>query len=179
MDDKPPIIHFDEAIPSATRQKRIPVAGKVEGAISLTLNERTVHIKDDQFSEEMELRPGANSLQFVAQDPAGNVTKIEKEVMFDSDAPEFIKYELSLLKEKGERQARLQVWAKDATGLVKIAPFSVQIGKYSHTGHMILADTKGSYVGIFPIPRDVKGLKKLNNITLSDYLGNTKEYNFK
>ena len=178
MDDKPPIIHFDEEIPSATRQKRIPVAGKVEGAISLALNERTVHIKDGQFREEIELRPGANSLQFVAQDPAGNVSKIEKEVLYDSDAPEFIKYELSLLKEKGERQARLQVWAKDATGFVKIAPFAVQIGKYSHTGHMILAGPKGSYVGIFPIPGGVKGMKYLKNVTLSDYLGNSKEYNF-
>jgi hypothetical protein len=178
MDDKPPIIHFDEEIPSATRQKRIPVAGKVEGAISLALNERTVHIKDGQFSEEIELRPGANSLQFVARDPAGNVSKIEKEVLFDPDAPEFIKYELSLLKEKGKRQARLQVWAKDSTGFVKIAPFAVQIGKYSHTGHMILSDPKGSYVGIFPIPEGVEGRKKLKNITLSDYLGNSKEYNF-
>jgi len=178
IDDKPPIIHFDEEIPAATRQKRIPVAGKVEGAISLALNERTVPIQEGQFSEEIELRPGANSLQFVARDPAGNVSKIEKEVLFDPDAPEFIKYELSLLKEKGKRQARLQVWAKDSTGFVKIAPFAVQIGKYSHTGHMILSDPKGSYVGIFPIPEGVEGRKKLKNVTLSDYLGNSKEYNF-
>ena len=72
----------------------------------------------------------------------------------------------------------MQVWAKDATGFVKIAPFSVQIGKYSHTGHMILEGPKGSYVGIFPVPGGVKGMKKLNNVTLSDYLGNSKEYNF-
>jgi hypothetical protein len=178
IDDKPPLIHFDEEIPSATGQRRIPVVGKVEGAISLVLNERNFNIKDGQFSEEIELKPGSNSLRFVAQDPAGNVSKIEKEVVFDSDAPEFIKYELSLLKEKGERQARLQVWAKDATGFVKTAPFSVQIGQYNHNGHMILEGPQGSYVGIFPVPSDVKGKKKLNNLTLSDYLGNSKEYNF-
>jgi hypothetical protein len=43
---------------------------------------------------------------------------------------------------------------------------------------MILAGPKGSYVGIFPVPGGVKGMKKLNNVTLSDYLGNSKEYNF-
>lgn len=178
IDDKPPVIHFDEEIPSATRQMKITVAGRVEGAASLVLNERNVLIKDGQFSEEIDLRPGSNSLQFVAQDPVGNVSKIEKEILFDSDAPEFIKYELSLLKEKGNRQARLQVWAKDETGFVKTAPFSVQIGKYSHNGYMILEGPEGSYVGIFPVPVGVQGKKKLKNVILSDYLGNSKEYNF-
>jgi len=178
IDDKAPIIHFDEKIPSATREKILSIKGKVEDAERFNLNKSPVLLQDSQFSTTIDLKPGANRLSFVAGDLVGNVARIEKEVLFDPDPPRLLKYEISLGKGEDKNQANVMVKAQDSTGLIKTAPFTVQIGKQSHTGHMILSGSKGRYIGSFSIPEGGGHIIKFKSVTLSDYLGNSKEYGF-
>ncbi|MBW2607495.1 MAG: FecR domain-containing protein [Deltaproteobacteria bacterium] len=178
IDDKAPIIHFDEKIPSATRDKRLSIKGKVEDAERFNLNKSPVSLQDGQFSMTIDLKPGANRLSFVAGDLVGNVARIEKEVLFDPDPPRLLKYEISLGKGEDKNRASVIVKAKDSTGLIKTALFTVQIGKQSHTGHMILSGSKGRYIGSFSIPEGGGHIIKFKSVTLSDYLGNIKEYRF-
>ena len=178
IDDKAPIIHFDEKIPSATREKRLSIKGKVEDAVRFNLNKSPVSLQDGQFSTTINLKPGANRLSFVAGDLVGNVARIEKEVLFDPDPPRLLKYKISLGKGEDKNRASIIVKAQDLTGLIKTAPFTVQIGKQNHTGHMILSGSKGRYIGSFSIPEGGGHIIKFKSVTLSDYLGNSKEYRF-
>ena len=177
IDDEAPIIHFDEKIPSATREKRLSLKGKVEDAQRFNLNKKPVSLKDDQFFTVVDLKPGANRLSFAAGDLAGNVVRIEKEVLFDPDPPGLLNFKIVLGKGEDKNQASIIVKANDSTGLIKTAPFIVQIGKKSHTGHMILSDS-GRYIGSFSIPEGGGHIIKFKSVTLSDYLGNSKEYRF-
>ncbi len=178
IDDKAPIIHFDEKIPSATREKRLSIKGKVGDAVRFNLNKSPVSLQDGQFNTTIDLKPGANRLSFVAGDLVGNVARIEKEVLFDPDPPRLLKHEISLGKGEDKNRVSVIVKAKDSTGLIKTALFTVQIGKQSHTGHMILSGSKGRYIGSFSIPEGGGHIIKFKSVTLSDYLGNSKEYRF-
>ncbi len=176
IDSTPPVIRFEQELPFTTGQKKILGAGIVEGGTSLELNGHPVPLKDGQFSHEIELNPGMNNLNYTARDQAGNIAVIKKEVLSDSDTPELVNYKVSLKKARGGEQAKVTVVAKDATGLVKAAPFTVQIGKLSLNGVMKLSGTDGKYVGSFRVPNNMKGMVKLTKVTLSDYLGNRKEH---
>ena len=178
IDDKAPVIHFDEKISSTSREKRLTIKGKVDDAQRFNLNKSPVSLQDGQFSMTIDLKHGANRLSFVAGDLVGNVVRIEKEVLFDPDPPRLLKYDISLGKGEDKNQASVIVKAQDSTGLIKTAPFIVQIGKQSHTGHMILSGSKGIYIGSFTIPEGGRHIIKLKSVTLSDYLGNSKEYRF-
>jgi len=178
IDDKAPIIHFDKKIPSTTREKRLSIKGNIEDAEKFNLNKSSVSLQDGQFSMTIDLKPGANRLSFVAGDLVGNVVRIEKEVLFDPDPPRLLKHEIFLGKGEDKNQASVMVKAKDSTGLIKTAPFTVQIGKQIIIGHMILSGSKGRYIGSFSIPEGGGQIIKFKSVTLSDYLGNSKEYRF-
>jgi len=177
IDDKAPIIHFDKKIPSATREKRLSLKGKVEDAQRFNLNKNSISLQDGQFSMAIDLKPGINRLSFEAGDLVGNTVRIEKEVLFDPVPPRLLNYKIVLGKGEDKNQASVIVKAKDSTGLIKTAPFTVQIGKQSHTGHMILSGS-GRYVGSFSISEGGGHIIKFKSVTLSDYLGNSKEYRF-
>ncbi len=107
----------------------------------------------------------------------GNLEKKKKEVLFDPAPPNLLKYKIVIGKGEDKTQASVIVKAKDSAGLIKTAPFTVQIGKQSHTGHMILSDS-GRYLGSFSIPEGGGHIIKFKSVTLSDYLGNSKVYRF-
>jgi len=178
IDDKAPVIHFDEKIPSATREKGLSIKGKVEDAKRFSLNKSSVSLQDGRFSAMIDLQPGANRLSFVAGDWVGNVARIEKEVLFDPDPPRLLENKIFLGKGEDKNQVNVMVKAQDSTGLIKTAPFTVQIGEQRHTGHMILSGSTGTYIGSISIPKSSGHIIKFQSVTLSDYLGNSKEYRF-
>ena len=177
IDDKAPIVHFDEKIPSATREKRLSMKGKVEDAQKFNLNKSSVSLQDGQFSTTIDLKPGINRLSFEAGDLVGNIVRIEKEILFDPVPPRLLNYKIVLGKGEDKNRASVTVKAKDSTGLIKTAPFTVQIGKQSHSGHLILSGS-GKYIGSFSIPEGGGHIIKFKSVTLSDYLGNSNVYRF-
>lgn len=182
IDNRPPSIHFNSKIPVTTSQKELSISGKLEDGIRLSLNKQNIPLEKvadhSNFSFQFSLKPGDNRLHFDARDLAGNVTVIEKAVLFDPDAPQFVIYKISPKRVRGGERAEVAIRAKDATGLRKTAPYKVQIGTFSHTGQMTYSAPKGEYVASFYIPKHIRGAVKLRNVTLSDYLGNSKKYSF-
>ncbi len=181
IDDTPPVISFSHEIPSATAQKKTEISGTVQDGNYLELNGEAVPIQDKEylknyFLHPAELNPGVNHLNFLARDQVGNIAKIVKEIFLDLEPPEIKDYSFSIDKVKGGESVNLILQAKDATGLVKAAPFSAEIGKYIYTGHILRTGSDGNYSGSFIVPRNVKGEIKLKSVKLSDYLGNSKEY---
>jgi len=187
LDSEPPIINFTGEVPSSTANETLSLAGMIDGGVRLELNGQSVALRDVEasalkaFQVPVELVPGKNRLHFEASDHVGNIAVLEKEITRDSDAPEFVNHELSLEKAHGGEEVRVVVRAKDMTGLVKAAPFMVDIGG-SHVinGHMLLSESEeGIYSSFFHVPKNIDGVIMLKSVTLSDYLGNSKTYEFK
>ncbi|QTA85730.1 Uncharacterized protein dnm_017440 [Desulfonema magnum] len=138
------------------------------------------------FKFQVSISKGINLLRFVARDRVGNVSLLEKTVLSDTEAPEFILWGALPRKVRGGEKVRLRVRARDAAGLVRTAPFTVTIGEYTHSGYMMRSSSPslrdrgdvGEYIAWFRVPEKIKGKVKLKSITLSDYLGNTEEYHF-
>lgn len=179
IDDIPPAISFDREIPGTIRENHIVITGQVSGASRLEYNGRAIPVKDNRFQYDVQLKSGSNTLLFTAHDAVGNMAKIEKKILVDAEAPRFLRYKLSTQKSGDKKQLVLKVWAKDRTGLVKTAPYTIRIGDYTHNGHLILSGSKKEYTDQFSIPKTAVGKRKLTKIVLSDYLGNRKEYSFK
>ncbi len=72
----------------------------------------------------------------------------------------------------------MTVRVKDASSIKKIALFELKIGESDYAGQMLRSDSGGEYIGVFRVPGNISGTVKLKSITLSDYLGNTKKYDF-
>lgn len=189
IDDQAPLIRFDEVIPSSTARKQLIIAGEAEGALSLRSNGADIPLTlsesesdkqqhESRFSFPLELKSGKNIMRLEARDIAGNIGVFEKEIFCDSDAPELAGYEFSPKKAKPGDEVRLSVRVKDATEVKKILPFEIGIGDNNYKGQMLRSDTGEEYIGLFRVPGNFSGAVKLKCITLSDYLGNTKQYEF-
>ena len=189
IDDEPPVIRLNEVISSPTAQKKLIIAGETEGAASLTLNGADIPLTVSEAKSEIrnpkslfnfpfELKAGKNLMRVEARDAVGNISIFEKEILFDSDAPVIAGYDLSQKKAKGGDELRVTVRVKDASSIKKIAPFELKIGESDYAGQMLRSDSGGEYIGVFRVPGNISGTVKLKSITLSDYLGNTKKYDF-
>ena len=189
IDDEPPVIRLNEVISSPTAQKKLIIAGETEGAASLTLNGAEIPLTVSEAKSEIrnpkslfnfpfELKAGKNLMRVEARDAVGNISIFEKEILSDSDAPVIAGYDLSQKKAKGGDELRVTVRVKDASGIKKIAPFEMKIGESDYAGQMLRSDSGGEYIGVFRVPGNISGTVKLKSITLSDYLGNTKKYDF-
>ncbi|MBN2468060.1 MAG: FecR domain-containing protein [Deltaproteobacteria bacterium] len=182
LDENPPIINLVEEIPAATGTGVLFVAGMIERGSSLTLNGEAVALAEVETSKltafrvPITLTAGVNRLQLEARDQVGNVAAFEKEVLYDSEAPTLEEYVVSLPEARGGEDVHVAVRARDATGFVKVASFTLWIGDASLAGYMVLSDPEGGYTGLIRVPKNVSGTIKFNSITLSDYLGNKREY---
>ncbi len=172
-DEAPPRIRFEPALPNQIGALRLTVAGTLEDGEELLLNGRALALEDGRFTEVLELEPGSNVLHFQARDLAGNVARIEKDVYADTAPPELVRHELSAT---GGQKVTVAVQAKDATGYVKVAPFTAGVGKSVLNGYLTLSGAPGLYTGEFRAPEGAGGPATLKSVTLADYLGNKKTY---
>lgn len=179
IDDVSPQISLESDIETVTSEQSIELAGSVEGCSKLEINNIAVGISENLFNHEIPLKTGKNKIKIIASDLAGNHTYIEKEIYLDSEPPVFLNTKLSLIQAKGGETVQIKVTAKDASKLSRASSFSVEIGDFNYSGHLILTPGKEEYTGSVRIPPDVKGKVIVTKVILSDYLGNRKEYSFK
>lgn len=178
VDDKAPEISFSGEIPSVYGKKFLRVNGNVEDGDVLEINGRGIALEDGGFADTIDLKPGPNILRIVSLDRVGNEAVVEKQIFLDQEAPQPVSHEISPRMTKGKQQARVVLKARDATGFVKAVPYTVEIGKFRQSGLLILSGADGRYTGSFQIPGGVRGRLKLSSVTLSDYVGNSKEYRY-
>jgi len=79
------------------KNRSIPVRGKTEANVQLTLNGEPVSfLPEGSFEVSYDLKPGKNDLTFEAKNLAGNVSKIARTVIYDADAAVPIVYDATL-----------------------------------------------------------------------------------
>ena len=179
VDDTPPKINIDKAIPEVTGHKLLEITGSIEEGAVLTINLAIVDIVHGKFSGQMELSPGANEIAINASDAVGNETTIRKTVNLDVEPPELVKHEIDPPKVGGGEQVKILVYAKDASALKKAAVYTVAIGDFNYQGYLQYMKSAGRYEGVFGTPADIKGTVNLKTVTLQDKNGNKMTYNIK
>ncbi len=178
-------LHFPEIkvhdLEQATVEQQIILNGAVSEQGTLTLNGRSVILSDRSFQETVILTEGSNELLLVAEDVAGNRNSWNKTVLLDSQPPEILKKNLSVLATEGGEAVRLTVWVRDGgVGTERSGSFTLEVNRVLFRGILKRAEKTGeddiAFVGnIFVLP-GVAGAVKVREIRIEDMLGNAAEY---
>lgn len=174
VDTTPPELKFDKSIPKITGEKQVTLMGRVLGGSSLTINGSAIKLVKESFVHRIPVTPPGITLTFVAEDMAGNETRISKSISVDQEPPQLRKvfFNPAVLNNGGNLS--ITVSASDPSGLKRAVPYKVQVGKQEFPGFLILGGDR-TYKGSLNIPVGVKGTPTLSSVTLEDLLGNKAE----
>jgi FecR protein/Glucodextranase, domain B len=178
IDQEGPQVELDEPPPSVTAIEWLPLRGFARGAVEVLLNGRPIGIRDDSFDETVTLVAGANEIEMVATDLVGNVRVERWDVSLDQEPPTLLGHRLSSDQAAPGQPFVIEVEASDASGLKQAAPFTVQIGRASHSDFLRLNPATGSYRATVVPPQGASGRLALIDLELEDYAGNRQRYTF-
>lgn len=170
VDAEPPVLTIAPP-PAATASPTIRVEGRAEGATRLTLNGQSVALAESAFDEGIRLRPGTNTLEWLAYDAAGNVARQAFSVRLDQQAPTLVRRSVSLRTARGGETLTVTILAQDATGLGTAASFELQVGE-EVIREVARLDATGGYRATLSLPPDARGTVRLRTVVLEDVLGN-------
>lgn len=86
VDTLPPLLELDGGLDGAvTSENEIIISGKCENEAVLTVNGSKKAVKDGEFSFKFNLSKGANEINLVSEDKAGNMTKIRAAVTREAE----------------------------------------------------------------------------------------------
>ena len=176
IDDTPPHIIFDAELPSITSRASFRLQGTASGAASLTVNGKSISLRNEKFDETVSLQPGMNSLRFAAVDFAGNASTLEKQILLDNEAPKLLAHKLTPRVTADGRVVHVVVSAQDQSALKRSAQFTVQAGSFVYTGYLIFNQATQAYEELVKIPKDAPATITLKSVVLEDYYGNRKDY---
>jgi hypothetical protein len=176
QDREPPAITLESPQPALTATEWLPLRGSIPGAKSLSVNGRPVPLAGNgMFDETLTLRPGRNPIELIATDLVGNVGVARFEVTLDQDPPELVGFTLTPRELKGGEPLRIELTARDASGLRKAAPFKVRVGQAEYADFLELGGggtTNGTYRKTLQPPPGLAGRVTLREVELEDYAGN-------
>ncbi len=175
-DSRPPDIRLSEEPPAVSAAEELHLKGKVSEQSTVSVNGMAIPCSDTQFDALVTLAPGTNSIRITAQDKAGNLSSLEREVILDQQAPKFLTFTLSAQEAQGGESLNITVSAQDESALEASAEFGIRAGDYVHTGFLRLNRAGQSYQGTVNLPMPAKGRIGLDYVKLSDYMGNEKTY---
>jgi hypothetical protein len=178
IDQEGPQIELEEPPPSVTAIEWLPLRGFARGAVEVLLNGRPIKILDDSFDETVTLAAGANEIEMVAIDLVGNVRVERWDASLDQEPPALLGHRLSSREASPGQPFVIEVDASDASGLKQAAPFTVRIGRASHSDFLRLNPATGSYRATVVPPRGASGRLALIDLELEDYAGNRQRYTF-
>ncbi len=178
IDKTPPNVGLSAPVPRVVAEGLLVLEGSLEDGATLTLNGNAVTVNEGAYAVEVELRPGANLLEFVATDAVGNV-KIEKWVSrVDNAPPELVRHVITPNERGDNTMLTVQVFAEDDSGLVKVAPFSIVAGGQTYTGYMRYNRAMRGYQGSVEVPAVSAGDAALARVELQDHAGNSQVFEF-
>ncbi len=175
-DETPPQITLDEALPAVLSSDTLRVRGTALGAAYLQVNGREIPLVQEKFAESLRLHPGTNRIEIEAQDVAGNTAALEKEIVVDQDPPALMDYKIYLQPAAGENLISVVIKARDASGMKRVAKFTLQAGSFIYSGFLKFNPASQAYEGTARIPASVRDPVQLKSVILEDYYGNQKEY---
>lgn len=172
VDREPPEVSLDLPPPAITSVEWLPIRGKAKGAASLTLNGRPVRLIGDQFDETVTLVPGSNMVTLEATDLVGNARLERFEVRLDQQPPELTGYTVTPLQVRKGEPVRVEVKARDASGLRLAAPFKLRVAGIDYGDFLELRGDSGSYAATLRLPQNAAGPVRLREVEIEDYAGN-------
>jgi hypothetical protein len=179
VDQTPPRIEFETPPPSVTAVEWLPLRGKVDGGLGLSIDGQPAQLVEGVFDQTVTLRPGVNHIELVASDLVGNVGVEKLEVVLDQDPPELTGQSVSKDRAVGGDTVTINVVAKDASGMKQAAPFTLQVGDRSFSDFLRFNKASQSYRATLVLPKDASGRIALKEVELEDYAGNRKRYTFR
>jgi hypothetical protein len=179
IDRESPEIELDEVPPAVTAAEWLALRGHARGAERLVLNGRPVELLDEEFDVPLTLGQGANELEMVATDRVGNVRVERWSVYLDQEPPELLHHNLSRGRTNGGGRLAVEVAARDASGLTRAAPFTVEIGPTDYTDFLQLDRSSDTYRATVVLPQAAQGPIRLKDVELEDYAGNRRRYSFR
>ncbi|WP_222184730.1 FecR domain-containing protein [Geminicoccus harenae] len=172
LDRDPPSIGLDLPPPAITAVEWLPLRGRAEGAVTLSLNGQPVQLIDGTFDQTVTLVPGINRLRLEATDLVGNVRVANVEVRLDQQAPELVGYRVSPPRARPGQPLRVEVQAKDASGLRQLAPARLRVAGVEYDQFLELGAVPGTYAATVLLPPDAAGPAELREVEIEDYAGN-------
>jgi hypothetical protein len=172
QDEEPPPIELEVPPPAVTAVEWLPLRGRAEGAVTLTVNGRPARLADGRFDETVSLREGANAVELVATDLVGN-TRIERfAVDLDQVPPSLEGFSVSPRRIRSGQPVTIEVTARDASGLRKAAPVRIRVAGTDYTDFLELGGAAGTYRKAVLLPDEAAGAVAVREVEVEDYAGN-------
>ncbi len=168
MDAVPPELAFDVPPAAATANPWLDIAGSAGDAVTVTVNGTAARLAGGRFDAAPSLVPGANGIEIVAVDAAGNVAVKRVETVYDVDPPEIAS---AVVTRPGGADGPIEivVEARDGSGLRQAAPYVVRIGGTERRGFLRCDSAAGVCRETLPPEPGALGLVE---VTVEDYAGN-------
>jgi len=176
VDRAPPDLAIDELPPRLTSDPALTLSGRTEPDVTLSVNGERVALDGDRFEATVALAEGANAIEVIAADPAGNVTVGKWTVGLDRVPPELVTSTLTQTAEASGVALVAEVVAEDASGLAKVAPVTVTAGGKAYTGYLRYNRADKTYSGSVSVPAETAFLPIAVEVALVDDAGNEKTY---
>ena len=168
-DTQPPGIELDMPLPRATDNPAQQIAGRVDGAVSLSLNGQPVMLTDGRFAIDLTLAADINEFDLVATDGVGNVTAKRLKTVYDIDPPVITQAKVTRPQGEGG-PIQITVAASDPSGLRKSATYLIAIGGVEQDGFLRCDPATGICKASLP---PEPGKIQLIEVAIEDYAGNT------
>ena len=168
QDGDAPLVVLDQPPPRATSEAVLNLSGSAGDAVRLELDGNAVPLRDGRFDLALTLAPGPNGFDLVASDAVGNVALTRISTLLDIEPPQVLRTELSRPEGSGG-PIRLQVQARDQSGLRQAAPFVIRIGDGERAGFLRCDGQTGTCSASLP---PEPGTLAIVEIAIEDYAGN-------
>jgi hypothetical protein len=176
VDQEAPEIALDSPPPSVTAVEWLPLKGRADGAITLSVNGQPTELDDDRFEFTVRLQEGPNSVEIMATDRVGNAGTLKLNVNLDQTPPTLVGHDVSKQRTSGGEPITVTVTANDVSGLKKVARFTLRIGSKEYTDYLDLIQENKTYQAVLNPPQEAVGAISLKNIELEDYAGNRAQF---
>jgi hypothetical protein len=167
-DAVPPAVQLDAPLPRATAVAWLELGGAAGDAATVTINGTAAEVADGRFAATVALAPGANAVEIVATDLAGNVGTTRLETVLDTEPPAIASAEA---RRPGGASGPIEivVEAADASGLRQAAPFILSVGGVERRGFLRCDAAAGTCRETLPAE---PGELRLIEVAVEDYAGN-------
>ncbi|MCE1189775.1 MAG: FecR family protein [Ignavibacteria bacterium] len=176
-DEQPANMIFTDELPYNTNDADLVISGFVKNCHAIQLENQNVTLSQDKFQAVVKLQEGKNLLVFKLENNNGIITRVQREVILDTRAPDLISARILPTSAKVTSTLQFEVKAKDESGLKKTTKVVYQAGDDYITIYLKLDEVTNTYRGTAYINLVPQTDIKIKSVLLEDQLGNTKEYN--
>jgi len=164
--------------PSLMRKANLRLHGQVTGATEVVINSDPVELSEGIFDIELQLESGPNVVDVIARDLVGNESRWQRTVFLDRDPPKLLDHQVTVRPGSQGKTLELSVRAEDASGLKRVAYYSLRLGSETLNGTLLLDPLTQTYRGLATLESAPSARAQLDSLVLEDYSGNRQVYRF-